>query len=212
MVREREALSRPRADAVRVQPAHAQQAHHVRQPEAARRGVRGRGRELVRAEPRSTTPSTPADVHAVQAARARAAEPRRRLADVHVLGGRRHAERLPPRAPRGARRRRRRARDGGDDRRVARGPHLAGLRRDVPARARRRVEAHRRLRPRALGARRSGCSSGTPGRKALDQGDVGGQRSAARVGQLADHERVAAAVLTRTARSRARWTAATWTA
>ena len=34
--------------AVRVQPAHAQPPHHLRQPAAARRGVRRRGRRLVR--------------------------------------------------------------------------------------------------------------------------------------------------------------------
>ena len=61
-----------------------------------------------------------ADVHAVPPARPRARKPRRRLADGHVLGGRRHAGRLPPRPPRRPRHRRRRARDDRDDLRLRR--------------------------------------------------------------------------------------------
>ena len=90
---------------VRVQPAHAQPPHHVRQPAPARPRVRReRRRRLhpVRAglqRPRAD----PADVPAVPPARSRAAQPRRRLADGHVHRGRRRRERLPSRPPRRAR-------------------------------------------------------------------------------------------------------------
>ena len=83
---------------VRVQPADPQPPDHLRRPAAARPRLRRVGRRGV------ATGRAAADVHAVPAARARAGQPRRRLADGHVLGGRRHAGRLPPRAPRRARR------------------------------------------------------------------------------------------------------------
>jgi hypothetical protein len=63
------------------------------------------------------------------AARHDARQPRRRLADVHVFGGRRDAERLAPRASRQPRDRRRRPRLHGNDRRFRGRAHFAGLRR-----------------------------------------------------------------------------------
>ena len=77
---------------VRVQPAHAQPARHLRQPPAPRPGVRA-----VRSHPRS------AARRCSRRLRLRGLElrqPRRGLADGHVLGDRRDAGRLPPRAPR----------------------------------------------------------------------------------------------------------------
>ena len=100
-----------------------------------------------------------ADVHAVPPARARARQPHRGLADGDVLGRGRHSGRLPPRAPRHARPGRRRARVHRDDLRRARGAHHAGLRRHVQGRARRRLDAHRRLRAPAQPRPRSACSS-----------------------------------------------------
>ena len=80
---------------------------------------------------RSVAPrSAAADVHAVAAAWAGAAQPGRGLADGHVLRGRRDAERLPPRAPRGARARRRRPGDDRDDLRLG---HRHGSRLAAPA-------------------------------------------------------------------------------
>ena len=92
-------------------------------------------------------------------------QPRRRLADGHVLLARRHARRLPPRPPRRARDRRRRARDDRDDLRLARGPDHARLRRPVPRRAHGRVGADRRLRARARRRAKIGAQLGHSGRK-----------------------------------------------
>ncbi len=69
------------------------------------------------------------------------AEPRGRLADGAVLGGRRHAQRLASGALRRARQGRCRPGVRRDDLRVARGAHLAGMHRPVQARACRRVAA-----------------------------------------------------------------------
>ena len=96
VVRGDRALRRAAAGAVRVQPAHAQPAHHLRRAAAARLRVRRGGRRGLRLR------RPPADVHAVPPARARAGQPRGGLADGHVLLARRHARRLPPRAPRRA--------------------------------------------------------------------------------------------------------------
>ena len=73
-------------------------------------------------------------------------EPRSRLADGAVLGGRRHAQRLASGALRRARQGWCRAGVRRDDLRVARGADLAGMHRAVQARARRRLAASRRLR------------------------------------------------------------------
>ena len=155
VVRGDRALRRAAAGAVRLQPAHPQPAHHLRRAAAARPRLRGGGRRGVRLR------RPPADVHAVPPARARAAQPRRRLADGHVLLARRHARRLPPRAPRRARDRRRRPGDDGDDLRVARGPDHARLRRPLRGRAHGRVGADRRLRARATAAPGSARRSAT---------------------------------------------------
>ena len=126
-----------------------------------------------------------ADVHAVPAARVRAAQSRRGLADVPVLGGGRHARRLapgPPRQPRGGRRR---ARHDRDDRREPRGPDQPGC---TGMYKPEHVEAWKRIvdfvhgtqpgpdRPAARARRPQG----------LDHAAVGGHRRAADDGQLAD--------------------------
>ncbi len=118
MVREHRALHAARADAVRLQPADAQPAHHARQPEGARSAVRGRRGSLVcaarphaGADGGATRSPATAAVHALPAARAAAREPRRRVADVPVLGRGRHPERLAPGPPREPGDRRRGARD-----------------------------------------------------------------------------------------------------
>ena len=119
-----------------------------------------------------------ADVPAVPAARARAEQPRRRLADGHVLGDRRHAERLPPRAPRQQGAGRRRPGDDRDGLRLARRADHAGLRRHVRPGARGRMAAHRRLRARThAGEDRPPARPLRP--QGLDQADVGGHRRAA---------------------------------
>ena len=94
-----------------------------------------------------------ADVRAVATALARARQPRRGLADGHVQLARRHARRLPPRAPRRAGGRRRRARDDRDDLYERGRADHARLRRAVPGRARPGLEADRRLRARPLAGR-----------------------------------------------------------
>ena len=85
--------------------------------------------------------------------------------DMYSLG-RRHAGRLPPRAPRRAGDRRRRAGDDRDDLHERRRADHARLRRALPRRARRRVEADRRLRARALARGDRRASSATPGARA----------------------------------------------
>ena len=90
-----------------------------------------------------------ADVPAIRDSRHAARESRRRLADGAVLGRRRHARRLAPRAPRRARDGRGRAGLHRDDLRVARRAHLAGLHRALERGAARRVAADRRVRARA---------------------------------------------------------------
>jgi 2-polyprenyl-6-methoxyphenol hydroxylase-like FAD-dependent oxidoreductase len=134
---------------VRLQPAHPEPAHHLRQPAAARPGVHGGRRPGLRgphAARRRRAGAAP-DVLPPAAARARAAQPRRRLPHGHVHRRGRRGRGLPPRAPRLARRRRRRARHDGDALRVGRGTDHAGVRRPVPRRPRPGVGAHRRLRP-----------------------------------------------------------------
>ena len=92
---------------VRVQPADPLAPDHVRRAADARPGLRRGGGG-------SPPMFTPFSLRV-----AGAGEPRRRLADGHVLLGRRHAGRLPPRAPRRAGDRRRRAGDDRDDLHVA---------------------------------------------------------------------------------------------
>ena len=98
------------AGAVRVQHRHPQPPHHLRQPARCatpssspdgRLVRRARGRAWRAADARQ---HCAADVPAVPARRPGAEEPGRRLADGHVLRGRRAARRLPPRPPRRARR------------------------------------------------------------------------------------------------------------
>ena len=146
----------------------------------------------------------PADVHAVPPARARARQPRRGLADGHVLLARRHARRLPPRPPRRARDRRRRAGDDGDDLRLARGADHARLRRPLRGRAHGRVGADRRLRARQR--RRPDRRPARPlGPQGLDEADVGGRgRAAARRQLAADRARRRCRTCPAPARSRAR--------
>jgi anthraniloyl-CoA monooxygenase len=81
----------------------------------------------------------PADVHAVQRCAGDAEEPRRRLADGAVLGGRRRARRLPPGAPGRARDGRRRPGVGRDDLHEPRRPHHPRLPRPVDRRTGRRL-------------------------------------------------------------------------
>ena len=134
-----------------------------------------------------------ADVHAVPAARAGAGQPRRRLADGHVLVGRRHAGRLPPRAPRRAGDRRRRAGDDRDDLHVA---PTGGSRRAAAActatSTRRRGSGSSTSCTRTR-ARRSARSSGTPGARAR-RSCCGRARTSRCRGQLAADRAVAAAV------------------
>ena len=144
-----------------------------------------------------------ADVHAAAAARAVAAQPRGRLADGHVLGRRRDAERLPSRASRRAVTGRRGAGDDRDDLRLGCRPDHAGVRRDVLRRARRGVEADRLLcaRLRWVRDRRADRPLRPQG---LDEADVGGDRRAAAVGQLAGDRALADPVQRRATRCRAR--------
>jgi anthraniloyl-CoA monooxygenase len=89
----------------------------------------------------------PADVRAVSAARHAAEEPRRRLADGAIQGGRRLPDRLASGALRRARQGRRRPRLHRDDLRQPGGSHHARLHRPICARARSGMAAHRRFRP-----------------------------------------------------------------
>ena len=220
VVRDTERYMAPRAAPVRVQPAHAQPARHAREPEGARSPVRRDGRSVVRraaprgraASPLSTAPApppppmfTPFRLRDLVLANRVVVSPMCQYSaedgtpnDWHLvhLGSARDGRRGPG--------------DRRDDRRQPRGAHQPGLHRHVQARARRRVEAHRRLRPRAHAG--AGSAPARPRRaQGLDPADVGGDRRAARRGQLADHRGVAAFRTSRTARCRARWTAPTWT-
>ena len=94
----RSATTTTRAAPVRLQPADAQPAHHPREPEAARSRARRAGGPLVRRAGRrgraACRVADPAPAAACSrrsgCAELRAAEPRRGLADVPVLGGGRH--------------------------------------------------------------------------------------------------------------------------
>ncbi len=84
-------------DAVRVRADHALEVDHLRQPQASRPGIRRGHRPHVRARRgaarlrRRRRAAGAADVPTVRAARHGAGEPRRGVADVHVLGPRRPA-------------------------------------------------------------------------------------------------------------------------
>ena len=159
VVRGHRALHGPGAADLRVQPADPQPAHHLHRAPAARPAVRRGRRRAVLARPA-------ADVHAVPPARPGAGKPRRGLADGHVLGGRRHAGRLPPRAPRRARDRRRRARDDRDDLRLApRGGSRPAAAACTATSTRRRGSGSSTSSTRT-GTRRSAASSATPGARA----------------------------------------------
>ena len=87
-----------RPGAVRLRRDDPRQGDHLRQPAPARAGLRRRGRPALRARRCGARgfdgrrrAARGADVPAVPAARHGAAEPRRGLADGHVLGGRRRA-------------------------------------------------------------------------------------------------------------------------
>ena len=166
--------------------------------------VRG-GRRAAERHPALDGPraASAAHVHALPAPGPRAVEPDRRVAHVSVLGRGRHAQRLAPRPPRQPRDGRRRARRRGDDRREPRGPDQPGLHGDVQARARRRVEAHRRLRPPAHAGRASRSSWPTPGARARRGGCGRGStsRSTRATGPSSRRRR---SRTSRTARSRAR--------
>ena len=166
-----DALRQPAAGAVRLFAADAQPAHQPREPAPARQGLRRGLRGLDRRARRrrsAAPPQQPIPPMFTPFTRARrhAEEPRRRLADGAVLVRRRHAGRLPPRAPRRARDGRRRHGRRRDDLPVARRAHHARLPGPVERGAARRLEAHRRLRARATATRRSRCSSATPAPRA----------------------------------------------
>ena len=117
-------------------------------------------------------------------------QPRRRLADGAVQGGRRVPHRLALRALRRARQGRRGAGVHRDDLRVTRGTDHAGLHRAVRARARGRMATADDVRPRR--DRREDLLPGGPlGPQGLDPARVAADRHAAARGQLAGHVGVA---------------------
>ena len=124
----------------------------------------------------------PADPHR----RAGAEEPGHRLPDGHVLGRRRHGERVPPRPSRLEGARRCRPGDDRDDLRVAGRADHPRLHGAVERRAGSGVPAHHRVRPRPL--RRQDRRPARPlGQEGLDPADVGGHGRAARRRQLGGH-------------------------
>jgi anthraniloyl-CoA monooxygenase len=122
---------------------------HLRQSPPARAGIRRRDRPRLR--PRGAQPgfrrqcceSDGADVPAISSARHDHRQSRRRFPDVPILGSRRHAGRLAPRALRRARDWRRWTHVHRNDRCIARRAHLARLCRHVFGRPRGCLEAHR---------------------------------------------------------------------
>ena len=174
VVRAGRALPRPRPGAVQLLVAHPIAADLAREPAAARSGMAAVGGGLVPgAGRRQARPG--ADVRAVPAARARARQPCRRVADGAVQGGRRVPHRLALRPLRRAGQGRCRSGLHRDDVRVARGSHHAGLHRPVRARARGGVDATHRLRPRR--DQRQDLLPGRPlGPQGLDAARLGADR------------------------------------
>ena len=179
VVRGGRALSRPRSGAVQLFAAHPLAAHQPREPAAARSGVAAAAPKTgSSSRPARQQPAPRADVRAVPPARRRAGEPRRRLADGAVQGGRRLPDRLALRPLRRARQGRRRPGLHRDDLRQPGGPHHARLHRLLRAGARGGLEAARRLRARR--DRRQDLLSGRPLRtQGFDPARLGGTRYAA---------------------------------
>ena len=141
-------------------------------------GFVARMEALVRRARRPAGRAGAADVHAVPAARARAAEPRRGLADGAVFVRRRDAGRLLPGAPRQPCARRCRPGLHRDGVRLGRCAHLARMRGPLRRRARGGVAAHRRLRARADAG--EGRAAARPrGPQGIDAARLGGCRAAA---------------------------------
>src|SRR5262245_57358789 len=162
----------------------------VRARAQPRGGARGEGARLRRQH----VCAGGAHVPAVPPARHDGRQPRRRLAHVPVLGGRRPAQRLAPGASRQSRHRRRRPRVHRDDRRVGRGAHLARLHRALQRRAGSGVAAYRRLRPRQLGSK--ALHAARPCRpQGRHAADVGGHGRAAGRRRVADRLGVAHSLL-----------------
>jgi crotonobetaine/carnitine-CoA ligase len=152
VVRARGPLRQPAARAVRLLAADAQSAHQPREPAAARQGIRRALRGLDRRARRRAARRGPRPIPPMftpfKARRRDAEEPHRRLADGAVLVRRRAAGGLSPRAPRCARDGRRGDGRSRDDLHLARCAHHPRVPGPVEHRAARRLEAHRRLRPR----------------------------------------------------------------
>ena len=107
-----------------------------------------------------------------------AQEPHRRVADGHLQRGRRRAAGFPAGAPGRPRARRRRDGVGRDDQPDARRPHHAGLHRALQRRAAGGLQAHRRLRARAV-ERQDRHAAGPQRPQGLDPGRLGRHRRAA---------------------------------
>ena len=134
-----------------------------------------------------------ADVPAAPAARPGAGQPGRGLRHGHVLGHRRPAVRLPPGPPGRQGAGRGRAGDDRDGVRVPGGEDLARVRRAVHGRAGGGLAADHRVRARLVGGQ-DRPPARPLGPQGIDQADVGGDRPAAGVGQLAGVRALAAAL------------------
>ena len=186
VVREHRPVRRPGADAVRVQHHDPQPPGHLRQPAAARPGVR-RPADAWFADVATSPVSATAGARRCSSRSGSASlelANRVIVSPMDMYSARRGARRLPPRAPgqQGARRRR-----PGDDRdglRVAVGPDHARLHRALDRRAARRLARGSSTSCTERTPRRSASSSATRA-QGLDQADVGGHRRAAGRGQLA---------------------------
>ena len=141
---------------------------------------------------------------------ARAAEPRRRVADGAVQGGRRLPHRLALRPLRRAGQGRRRPGVHRDDLRVARGPDHARLHRAVRARARGGVETADRRSSMPRPTPRSAARSATRAARARPSsvGSRSTRRCSTATGRSCRRRRSRGH---RAARSPRRWTATTWT-
>ena len=172
VVREHRPVRRPGPAPVRLQHRDPQPPGHLRQPAAARPGVRGghgpRGSPpaVALAARRAWSRGAAADVPAVPAGRPGAGEPGHRLADGHVLGAGRRAGRLPPGAPGQQGAGRGRAGDDRDGLRLPVRPDHARLHRHVHRGAGGVLAPDHGLRPRPGAARRSASSSATPAARA----------------------------------------------